>query len=55
MRQVYASYKYRRDLAKAAQVPGILSRSRQLSSAEAHELVSPPPALSLEASHQSAA
>eukprot|EP00884_Botryococcus_braunii_P003386 jgi/Botrbrau1/13048/Bobra.0187s0010.1 len=37
--QVYASYKYRRDLVKAAQVPGILSRSRQITAEEAHALM----------------
>ncbi len=37
--QVYASYKYRRDLAEAAKVAGIMGRSRQLRRSEAEHLV----------------
>ncbi len=37
--QVYASYKYRRDLVEAAKVPGLLGRSRMLHTFEAHAQV----------------
>ncbi|BDA43750.1 probable chaperone protein DnaJ at C-terminar half [Coccomyxa sp. Obi] len=37
--QVYASYKYRRDLADAAKVAGIMGRSRQLRRSEAEHLL----------------
>ena len=37
--QVYASFKYRRDLAAAAKLHGVLARSRQLKYHEADELV----------------
>lgn len=37
--QVYASYKYRRDLAEAAKVTGIMGRSRQLKRSEAEHLL----------------
>ena len=33
--QVYASYKYRRDLVEAVKLPGMLGRSRPLTSSEA--------------------
>ena len=45
--QVYASYKYRRDLADAARIPGFLSRSRPLRREEAaRQEVLPRPARS---------
>jgi hypothetical protein len=35
IKQVYASYKYRRDLAQAAKISGLLGRSRPLKREEA--------------------
>lgn len=37
--QVYASYKFRRDLAEAAKVAGIMGRSRQLRRSEAEHMM----------------